>query len=243
PQATYDPEPASVPGTLPSQAAGRRYIVPGGLSQEQIQGWRKVTNAGITRAGSCERFVGQHPQGEQLTLVSASHILVPHALTEPETRLYVTSFATIARNVIEIHAVKGHLADQVLQGLTDEAVTDYGDTHAPSLDICAALHSIYTSSTLQPEDSPVPQPHRIAAQAAHLETCDWACASNLALRRFIGRLETNSDKSNSRLERGGDEGSECDEGVKEKGGDELKRTKDGIEMGKNFEWENEFSPR
>jgi hypothetical protein len=45
--------------------------------------------------------------------------------------------------------------------------------------------------------------------------CDWACASNSALRRFIGRLETNSDKSNSRSERGGDEGSECDEGVKE----------------------------
>jgi hypothetical protein len=43
-------------------------------------------------------------------------------------------------------------------------------------------------------------------------------------RRFIDRLETNSDKSNSRLERGGEEGSECDEGVKEGGGDELKRT-------------------
>ncbi|KAJ8594343.1 hypothetical protein M405DRAFT_930223 [Rhizopogon salebrosus TDB-379] len=84
----------------------------------------KVTDAGITRAGSCERFVGQHPQGEQLILVSASPILLPHALTEPETRSYVTSFATIARNVIEIHTVKGHLIDKVLPGVSNTREDD-----------------------------------------------------------------------------------------------------------------------
>jgi hypothetical protein len=52
--------------------------------------------------------------------------------------------------------------------------------------------------------------------------CDWAYASNLTSRCFIGWPETNL-KSNSHLEHGWDEDWECDEGVKE-GGDELKRT-------------------
>jgi hypothetical protein len=44
--------------------------------------------------------------------------------------------------------------------------------------------------------------------------CDWAYASNSTSRHFIGRPDTNL-KSTSCLDRGCDEGWECDEDVKE----------------------------
>ncbi|KAJ8581071.1 FMN-linked oxidoreductase, partial [Rhizopogon salebrosus TDB-379] len=138
--ATYYAQRASVPGSLLiseatfiSQAAGGRDFVPGIYTQEQIQEWRKVTDA-VHDKGSfmfCQvRAFGRtaSPEAlakENLPLVSASPIPlsarpipVPHALTEPEIRSYIASFATAGRNAIEagfdgveIHAANGYLID------------------------------------------------------------------------------------------------------------------------------------
>jgi NADPH2 dehydrogenase len=154
--ATYYAQRASVPGSLLiseatfiSQAAGGRDFVPGIYTQEQIQGWRKVTGA-VHDKGSfifCQiRAFGRTASPEALAkennlpLVSASPIPlsarpipVPHALTEPEIRSYITSFATAARNAIEVgfdgvefHAANGYPIDQFLQEVSNTREDDWG---------------------------------------------------------------------------------------------------------------------
>jgi NADPH2 dehydrogenase len=63
--------------------------------------------------------------------LSARPIPVPHALTEPEIRSYITSFTTAARNAIEvgfdgveIHAANGYPIDQFLQEVSNTREDD-----------------------------------------------------------------------------------------------------------------------
>ncbi|KAG0698633.1 hypothetical protein DFH29DRAFT_87370 [Suillus ampliporus] len=154
--ATYYAQRASVPGTFLvseatfiSQAAGGTDFVPGIYTQEQIEGWTKVTDA-VHEKGSfifCQLWaLGRAADPEALArennspFVSASPIplsscptLVPRALTEPEIKAYITGYATAARNAIaagfdgvEIHGANGYLVDQFSQQASNTREDDWG---------------------------------------------------------------------------------------------------------------------
>ncbi|KIK43903.1 hypothetical protein CY34DRAFT_80954 [Suillus luteus UH-Slu-Lm8-n1] len=154
--ATYYAQRGSVPGTLlvseatfVSQAAGGRDFVPGIYTQEHVEGWRKVTDA-VHEKGSfifCQLWaLGRAASPDALAkennspFVSASPIplstnptAVPHALTEPEIKSYITSFVTGARNAIaagfdgvEIHGANGYLIDQFLQEVSNTREDGWG---------------------------------------------------------------------------------------------------------------------
>ncbi|KAG0697557.1 hypothetical protein DFH29DRAFT_878615 [Suillus ampliporus] len=153
---TYYAQRASIPGTLLvteatyiSQAAGGMNFVPGIYTQEQVEGWKKVTDA-VHEKGSfifCQLWaLGRAAFPENLAkennspFVSASPIplssrptQVPHALTESEIKAYITSYATAARNAIaagfdgvEIHGANGYLIDQFLQQVSNTREDDWG---------------------------------------------------------------------------------------------------------------------
>ncbi|KAG1732872.1 uncharacterized protein EDB91DRAFT_658608 [Suillus paluster] len=154
--ATYYAQRASAPGTLLvseatliSQAAGGMDFVPGIYTQEQVEGWKKVTDA-VHENGSfifCQLWaLGRVAFPDVLSkenhspLVSASSIPlstrptpVPHALTEPEIKTYITSYATAARNAIaagfdgvEVHGANGYLIDQFSQEVSNTREDDWG---------------------------------------------------------------------------------------------------------------------
>ncbi|KAG0695335.1 hypothetical protein DFH29DRAFT_837794, partial [Suillus ampliporus] len=137
--ATYYSQRASVPGTLViteatfiSPAAGGCEFVPGICTQEQIAGWKEVTDA-VHEKGSfifCQLWaLGRAASPEVLAkecgapLVSASPIPLstsptplPHALTEPEIKTYIETYVTAARNAVaagfdgvEVHGANGYL--------------------------------------------------------------------------------------------------------------------------------------
>ncbi|KAG2745553.1 NADH:flavin oxidoreductase/NADH oxidase [Suillus brevipes Sb2] len=153
---TYYAQRASVPGTLLiseatiiSQAAGGMDFIPGIYTQEQVEGWKRVTDA-VHEKGSfmfCQLWaLGRAARPDTLAkennspLVSASPIplstnptVVPHALTEPEIKSYITSFVTGARNAIaagfdgvEIHGANGYLIDQFLQEVSNTREDGWG---------------------------------------------------------------------------------------------------------------------
>ncbi|KAG1894197.1 NADH:flavin oxidoreductase/NADH oxidase [Suillus fuscotomentosus] len=154
--ATYYAQRASLPGTFliseatfVSQAAGGRDFVPGIYTQEHVEGWKRVTDA-VHEKGSfifCQLWApGRAAFPEVLArennspFVSASSIplstrptAVPHALTEPEIKSYIASFATGARNAIaagfdgvEIHGANGYLVDQFLQEVSNTREDGWG---------------------------------------------------------------------------------------------------------------------
>ncbi|KAG1745678.1 hypothetical protein EDB19DRAFT_457056 [Suillus lakei] len=154
--ATYYAQRGSVPGTLLvseatfiSQAAGGKDFIPGIYTQEQVEGWKTVTDA-VHEKGSfifCQLWaLGRAASPDVLSkennspLVSASPIplsirptAVPHALTEAEIKSYITSFATGARNAIaagfdgvEIHGANGYLIDQFLQEVSNTREDGWG---------------------------------------------------------------------------------------------------------------------
>ncbi|KAG1874880.1 NADH:flavin oxidoreductase/NADH oxidase [Suillus subluteus] len=153
---TYYAQRASVPGTLLiseatiiSQAAGGMEFVPGIYTQEQVEGWKRVTDA-VHEKGSfifCQLWaLGRVAVPDVLAkendspLVSASPIplssrptAVPHVLTEPEIKSYITNFATGARNAIaagfdgvEIHGANRYLVDQFLQEVSNTREDGWG---------------------------------------------------------------------------------------------------------------------
>ncbi|OAX42780.1 FMN-linked oxidoreductase [Rhizopogon vinicolor AM-OR11-026] len=154
--ATYYSQRASVPGTLViteatfiSPEAGGCPFVPGICTQEQIAGWKEVTDA-VHKKGSfifCQLWaLGRAAYPAVLTqecgapLVSASSIPlsdrptdIPHALTEPEIKTFINYYVTAARNAmeagfdgVEIHAANGYLIDQFLQELCNKREDDWG---------------------------------------------------------------------------------------------------------------------
>jgi len=153
---TYYAQRASVPGTfliseatIISQAAGGMDFIPGIYTQEQVEGWKRVTDA-VHEKGSfmfCQLWaLGRAARPDTLAkenyspLVSASPIplstnptAVPHALTEPEIKSYITSFVAGARNAIaagfdgvEIHGANGYLIDQFLQEVSNTREDGWG---------------------------------------------------------------------------------------------------------------------
>ncbi|KAG1758403.1 NADH:flavin oxidoreductase/NADH oxidase [Suillus occidentalis] len=154
--ATYYAQRGSVSGTLLvseatfiSQAAGGMDFIPGIYTQEHVEGWRKVTDA-VHEKGSfifCQLWaLGRTAFPDVLfkennsPLVSASPIPlstnptpVPHALTEPEIKAYIDTYATAARNAIaagfdgvEIHGANGYLIDQFLQEVSNTREDGWG---------------------------------------------------------------------------------------------------------------------
>ncbi|KDN35309.1 hypothetical protein RSAG8_11695, partial [Rhizoctonia solani AG-8 WAC10335] len=151
----YYAQRAEVPGTLliteatpiAPQASGYDHI-PGIWSDEQIEAWKKVTDAvherrsyiylqlwALGRAAD-PRVLAR----EGLPFVSASSTPieeggpVPRALTEEEIKDYVELYAQAAKNAIfkagfdgvEIHSANGYLPDQFLQDNSNKRTDRYG---------------------------------------------------------------------------------------------------------------------
>ncbi|KAG2135251.1 NADH:flavin oxidoreductase/NADH oxidase [Suillus clintonianus] len=154
--ATYYAQRGSVTGTLLvseatfiSQAAGGMDFVPGIYTQEQVEGWKKVTDA-VHEKGSfifCQLWaLGRAAIPDVLSkennspFVSASPIPlstdpvpVPHALTEPEIKTYIDAYVTATRNAVaagfdgvEIHGANGYLIDQFLQEASNTREDGWG---------------------------------------------------------------------------------------------------------------------
>ncbi|KAJ8581074.1 FMN-linked oxidoreductase [Rhizopogon salebrosus TDB-379] len=131
---TYYAQRASVPGSvLISEAT---FISQASIPRNKYKDGEKSQTLCMTRAASS---LSASPEAlakeNNLPLVSASPISlsvrpihVPHALTEPEIRSYTNSFATAARNAIEveIHAANGYLIDQSLQEVSNTREDDWG---------------------------------------------------------------------------------------------------------------------
>jgi NADPH2 dehydrogenase len=154
--ATYYAQRASVPGTLLisegtyiSQAAGGKDFVPAINTQEQIAGWKEVTDAVHEKKSFiyCQLWaLGRAAFPDVLAkennspLVSASPIplsirptSVPHALTESEIKTCITTYAAAARNAmeagfdgVEIHGANGYLIDQFLQEVSNTREDNWG---------------------------------------------------------------------------------------------------------------------
>lgn len=154
--ATYYAQRASIPGTLViteatiiSLEAGGYPFVPGICTQEQIAGWKEVTDA-VHEKGSfifCQLWaLGRAANPNVLAdecgapLVSASPIPltgrptdIPHALTESEIKTFINYYVAAARNAmeagfdgVEIHAANGYLVDQFLQEVCNKREDDWG---------------------------------------------------------------------------------------------------------------------
>ncbi|KAJ7576135.1 FMN-linked oxidoreductase [Mycena floridula] len=153
----YYSQRSKVPGTLLiteatfiAQRAGGFNKIPGIWSDEQIAGWKLVTDAvhknksfiylqlwALGRAAIPENLTNEDPS---LPYVSASDVplstrtVSPRPLTVEEIQEYVSLYATAASNAVhkagfdgvEIHGANGYLVDQFLQDVTNKRTDDYG---------------------------------------------------------------------------------------------------------------------
>lgn len=152
----YYAQRASVPGTLLiteatfiAAKAGGAESVPGIWSRDQIDGWRKVTDAvhgkksyiylqlwALGRAASPDAL--KKELGQDAKVVSASDVPMeggaePTPLTEEEIREYVGLYAQAAKNAIaagfdgvEIHGANGYLIDQFTQDVSNKRTDAWG---------------------------------------------------------------------------------------------------------------------
>ncbi|KAF9517791.1 hypothetical protein BS47DRAFT_1313837 [Hydnum rufescens UP504] len=151
----YYSQRASTPGTLIiseatliSQKAAGIPNVPGIWTPEQIQGWRKITDA-VHAKGSymfCQLWAlgrAASPGAVAATgddYVGASAIPMgqgeaPRPLSIKEIRGYVQDYTQAAKNAmeagfdgVELHAANGYLPDQFLQNVTNNRTDAYGGT-------------------------------------------------------------------------------------------------------------------
>ncbi|KAF8443012.1 hypothetical protein L210DRAFT_3759378 [Boletus edulis BED1] len=155
--ASYYAQRGSAPGTLLiteatfiSHDAGGYAHVPGIYTEEQIQGWKKVTDAvhakgsyiylqlwALGRAADIDFLEKQDPPSPY---VSASAVLLtgkskpPRPLTESEIQDYIVTYAKAASNAVhgagfdgvEIHGANGYLPDQFLQTSTNTRTDRWG---------------------------------------------------------------------------------------------------------------------
>ncbi|KAF9516714.1 hypothetical protein BS47DRAFT_1327244 [Hydnum rufescens UP504] len=144
---------ASTPGTLIiseatfiSQKASGMSHVPGIWTLEQIEGWRKVTEAVHARGSFifCQLWALGRAASPNLLdetgndYVSASAIpegkkRAPRPLSIEEIREYVQDYTQAAKNAIEagfdgveLHAAHGYLPDQFIQDVTNHRTDAYG---------------------------------------------------------------------------------------------------------------------
>lgn len=152
----YYTQRASVPGTLLiteatfiAAKAGGYDSVPGIWSQDQIDGWKKITDAihekksfvymqlwALGRATNPEAL--RKELGQDAKVVSASDIPMeggekPTPLTEEEIWEYVGLYAQAAKNAIaagfdgvEIHGANGYLVDQFIQDVSNKRTDSWG---------------------------------------------------------------------------------------------------------------------
>ncbi|GLA65528.1 hypothetical protein AtubIFM54640_007711 [Aspergillus tubingensis] len=152
---TYYEQRASVPGTMIiaeatmiSPSAGGLPHAPGIWSEEQVEGWKKITEA-VHKKGSfifCQLIaVGRAADPAQLQ-ADGGHVLhapspipiepgmpVPKELEEYEVQQIISDFATAAKNAIragfdgvEIHGANGYLVDQFLQDVSNKRNDQWG---------------------------------------------------------------------------------------------------------------------
>lgn len=145
---------ASAPGTLliaegtfvsPSSTGGFPFA-PGIWSEEQVAGWRAVTDE-VHRRGCfifCQIFAmgragdAETAREEGVGIVGPSAIAfeggpVPRAMTGEEVRQTVRDFGTAAENAIragfdgvEVHGGNGYLIDQFIQDVSNKREDEYG---------------------------------------------------------------------------------------------------------------------
>ncbi|KAF8506296.1 putative NADPH2 dehydrogenase chain OYE2 [Hysterangium stoloniferum] len=151
----YYAQRGSTPGTLLiteatfiSEEAGGYDNVPGLYNAAQVEAWKRVTNA-VHANGSLiyaqlwalgrSAFAQILKRDNDLPYVSSSpkplkgRVEVPRALTVPEIKEYVQTYATAAKNAIaagfdgvEVHGANGFLVDQFLQDVVNERTDEYG---------------------------------------------------------------------------------------------------------------------
>ncbi|TFK92882.1 NADH:flavin oxidoreductase/NADH oxidase [Polyporus arcularius HHB13444] len=154
----YYKQRASYPGTLLiteatyiTAQAGGMPNVPGIWSEEQIAGWKKVTDAVHAKGsyiylqlwalGRAARPAALKQENPDFPYVAPSPIPlstspddVPRELTKDEIKQYVEWYGTAARNAVhgagfdgvEIHAANGYLIDQFLQDVSNKRTDEYG---------------------------------------------------------------------------------------------------------------------
>jgi len=128
---------------------------PGIHSSEQIEGWRKVTNAVHKKGGKifiqlwyCGRISHPcmlpdnqipvsasaiKPQGEAVTYEGMQEFVEPRALDTDEIKLIVDQYRVAANNAkaagfdgVEVHAANGYLIDQFLRDGSNKRTDNYG---------------------------------------------------------------------------------------------------------------------
>ncbi|EGN94613.1 hypothetical protein SERLA73DRAFT_188595 [Serpula lacrymans var. lacrymans S7.3] len=153
----YAQRASSLPGTLLiseatfiSQNAGGYDHVPGVYTDDQIAGWKKITDAvhskgsfiflqlwALGRAADASVLLEKENNSP---FVSASDVPIsghpskPRSLTIPEIKEYVQAYATAASNAVhkagfdgvEIHGANGYLIDQFLQDVSNKRTDEYG---------------------------------------------------------------------------------------------------------------------
>ncbi|KAF8121123.1 hypothetical protein EV363DRAFT_1458279 [Boletus edulis] len=156
-QASYYSQRGSTPGTLLiteatfiSHDAGGYGNVPGIYTDEQIKGWKKITDAvhakgsyiflqlwALGRAADIDVLENQGPPSPY---VSASSVTLtekskpPRPLTEVEIQDYIAAYAKAASNAVhgagfdgvEVHGANGYLPDQFLQTVSNKRTDKWG---------------------------------------------------------------------------------------------------------------------
>ncbi|KAH7929176.1 FMN-linked oxidoreductase [Leucogyrophana mollusca] len=155
--ATYYAQRASTPGTLLiteatfiSHDAGGYGNVPGIYTEEQIKGWKEITDAvhakgsyiylqlwALGRAADESVLASQTPASPYVSaspIALSSRTNAPRELTTDEVRSYVQAYATAASNAVhkagfdgvEIHGANGYLIDQFIQDVSNTRTDEYG---------------------------------------------------------------------------------------------------------------------
>lgn len=159
----YYAQRASVPGTLliteatfiAAQAGGMNNV-PGIWSPEQVEGWKKVTEAVhargsyifmqlwalgraadsniITAPDSISNPGGPYPYVSASDVQLSGRPIPPRALSDAEILEYVELYTQAAKNAVlgagfdgvEVHGAHGYLLDQFIQDVTNKRTDDWG---------------------------------------------------------------------------------------------------------------------
>ncbi|KAH7905134.1 hypothetical protein BJ138DRAFT_1118750, partial [Hygrophoropsis aurantiaca] len=155
--ATYYAQRASTPGTLLiteatyiSHDAGGFTNVPGIYTDDQIKGWKEITDAvhakgsfiylqlwALGRAADESVLASQVPPSPYISsspITLSGHNNPARELTTAEIRAYVQTYATAASNAVhkagfdgvEVHGANGYLIDQFLQDVSNSRTDEYG---------------------------------------------------------------------------------------------------------------------
>jgi NADPH2 dehydrogenase len=132
-------------GTFISREAGGFPNAPGIYNQEQIQAWKRVTDAVHDKGGViyCQLWAigrANFGQMEDVRIVSSSNIplesgKVPEKMTIQDINRYLESYKQATLNAIEagfdgveVHSAHGYLLDQFIQKSCNDRDDEYGGT-------------------------------------------------------------------------------------------------------------------